>query len=193
MEVIPRRWQSSSRNSSILHVCGGDPMCCKLLTKNLWVFSTYVEVILPYAFAFATAFCILHVCGGDPSLFRLPRTYPEYSPRMWRWSLLSVLLCLAIGVFSTYVEVILLSAVVTLECPSILHVCGGDPYWSNKFSPWIVYSPRMWRWSLQTQFGLTLRQVFSTYVEVIPDNKRSESMSVGILHVCGGDPIKWQG
>ena len=34
------------------------------------------------------------------------------------------------------------------------------------------------------------KTVFSTYVEVIPDAGRHVFLAVGILHVCGGDPMQ---
>ena len=56
------------------------------------VFSTYVEVIPSEVFLSLTKACFLHVCGGDPKS-KINTTTKA-------------------GVFSTYVEVILLSPVV---------------------------------------------------------------------------------
>ena len=36
--------------------------------------------------------------------------------------------------------------------------------------------------------GLVLKDVFSTYVEVIPFDKQDVDPNLRILHVCGGDP-----
>ena len=66
-----------------------------------------MEVILKQAGLFPGTNSILHVCGGDPKVLALKDQNDEYSPRMWRWSLI-------LGV----------SAVVA---GGILHVCGGDP------------------------------------------------------------------
>ena len=72
--------------SSILHVCGGDPidLCfhinSMLYSPRMWrwswrlrkkqnqarVFSTYVEVILTNKQKSLYDYSILHVCGGDP-------------------------------------------------------------------------------------------------------------------------------
>ena len=51
----------------------------------------------------------------------------------------------------------------------ILHVCGGDPIICIR----------------ENQQYL----VFSTYVEVIPNDNRLENLEWCILHVCGGDPV----
>ena len=52
-----------------------------------------------------------------------------------------------------------------LKC--ILHVCGGDPQASIRMLYMELYSPRMWRWSLERQCYERFTRVFSTYVEVI--------------------------
>ena len=110
---------------------------------------------------------------------------------MWRWSRLRSKLNVCNCVFSTYVEVIPITPLRLKIGLSILHVCGGDPLVCVGGRNGYVYSPRMWRWSPAASALALWARVFSTYVEVIPDNKRSESMSVGILHVCGGDPSPW--
>ena len=70
---------------------------------------------------------ILHVCGGDPILNQKQGSIDVYSPRVWRWSYLFIGLISIFYVFSTCVEVILISAARTNVKVSILHVCGGDP------------------------------------------------------------------
>ena len=49
------------------------------------------------------------------------------------------------SVFSTYVEVILDSAVLDVGNSCFLHVCGGDPYDETKKRTIKEFSPRMWR------------------------------------------------
>ena len=70
----------------------------------------------------------------------------------------------------------------------ILHVCGGDPWVCPVPFMWILYSPRMWRWSWHVRLKVTVVLVFSTYVEVILKVAESDEKPTGILHVCGGDP-----
>ena len=111
---------------SILHVCGGDPIVVSWRTvwhqysPRMWrssqnwdwgdfdpqVFSTYVEVILNRPELLRESLSILHVCGGHPTITTLQNQVNEYSPRMWRSSYLEILRCIALCVFSTYVEVI---------------------------------------------------------------------------------------
>ena len=162
---------------------------CLLYSPHMWrwswvkfyvpdretVFSTYVEVILTMHQFLSLGLSILHVCGGDPNpKDKIPHEL-GYSPRMWRWSLKNALIVNDDEVFSTYVEVIpeLKSALAPIL--SILHVCGGDPSFNHrwKFSCW--YSPRMWRWSWSTLTSAGIFKVFSTYVEVIPIFKTSNS------------------
>ena len=71
-------------------------------------------------------------------------------------------------VFSTCVEVILNNSNVNVVEASILHVCGGDPKFSNPPQRCLLYSPRVWRWS---------------YIDCA-----IKVFEISILHVCGGDP-----
>ena len=93
------------------------------------------------------------------------------------------------SVFSTYVEVILLLEHQDEAIRRILHVCGGDPSLCSRLIDWILYSPRMWRWSYWCYFWKKPTFVFSTYVEVILVWSVPALIKVCILHVCGGDPI----
>ena len=70
----------------------------------------------------------------------------------------------------------------------ILHVCGGDPKIVIACWVGIAYSPRMWRWSWCPSWECRVQWVFSTYVEVIPQNVYDKQNNASILHVCGGDP-----
>ena len=108
---------------------------------------------------------------------------------MWRWSsALDVDDSLTI-VFSTYVEVIPRNWRWKNYWFSILHVCGGDPDLSACSIIFSSYSPRMWRWSSTTSHEDFKWAVFSTYVEVILKMEAAALSGVGILHVCGGDPV----
>ena len=51
----------------------------------------------------------------------------------------------AIGVFSTYVEVIPGFGIKEDAEHSVLHVCGGDPCLMCLHHPHLGCSPRMWR------------------------------------------------
>ena len=108
---------------------------------------------------------------------------------MWRWSRLWQQCFSWIWVFSTYVEVILNSFSFNDWIASILHVCGGDPSIACFNQLWIVYSPRMWRWSRTLKPIVTDYGVFSTYVEVILKGEITWQIQLCILHVCGGDPV----
>ena len=70
----------------------------------------------------------------------------------------------------------------------ILHVCGGDPGIPSSSAFWMMYSPRMWRWSWFRHQYRGIKNVFSTYVEVILILISWNDITLGILHVCGGDP-----
>ena len=127
VEVIPLQMYPLCNALGILHVCGGDPMFngqgnnAIQYSPRMWrwsyqyetswsvksVFSTYVEVILPLRYRVHSGYGILHVCGGDPLDPDQGADYSKYSPRMWRWSLHSLVEPSNSLVFSTYVEVIL--------------------------------------------------------------------------------------
>ena len=130
VEVILIPVSGSAYCSSILHVCGGDPLqdgksydqdmysprmwrwsCLRRTTSQYhWGFSTYVEVILMSEEINNAKLGILHVCGGDPRAAKTTRLHSKYSPRMWRWSYKCSNLASAVLVFSTYVEVILITS-----------------------------------------------------------------------------------
>ena len=109
---------------------------------------------------------------------------------MWRWSSTKCSAWFKLWVFSTYVEVI--PCIVFLKPVNcrILHVCGGDPTCPKDRGNFFEYSPRMWRWSLQMLIEEKEKSVFSTYVEVIPLFDVAQKYKIGILHVCGGDPVQ---
>ena len=86
---------------------------------------------------------------------------------MWRWSLCFYTRKGLIQVFSTYVEVILMSRVKESQISSFLHVCGGDPRCVFTKQRRTRFSPRMWRWSWILFSWIFCTVVFSTYVEVI--------------------------
>ena len=65
-------------------------------------------------------------------------------------------------------EVILADFLGKREDLGILHVCGGDPR--------------------PTLPCISTLEVFSTYVEVIPECAQCHLCEYCILHVCGGDP-----
>ena len=53
----------------------------------------------------------------------------------------------------------------------------------------LVYSPRMWRWSLTAWSPSWSGLVFSTSVEVILTAESGMHCGASILHVCGGHPF----
>ena len=132
---------------------------------------------------------ILHVCGGDPDENTHRVQYLKYSPRVWRWSLSSTSKSWHVWVFSTCVEVIPVLLVAEMFHVGILHVCGGDPNSRWLGYLWSWYSPRVWRWSRCYLSQRCFMLVFSTCVEVILIGRIQGFVHVGILHVCGGDPI----
>ena len=154
------------------------------------VFSTCVEVIPIRSNKTADILGILHVCGGDPCKISHNILISVYSPRVWRWSFHFACWLHNWKVFSTCVEVILGFTGRDAMKFSILHVCGGDPLPLLVSTIYLLYSPRVWRWSPAAGTGGILITVFSTCVEVIPLPVRGVSLRNSILHVCGGDPVK---
>ena len=146
VEVIPDTTQLLLMLTGFLHVCGGDPDGtansgeASAFSPRMWrwscdydsysptscVFSTYVEVILSGMYFWHVNRRFLHVCGGDPNMSIFHGTAILFSPRMWRWSWYWWYSAGGAGVFSTYVEVILLQNTSVPVRASFLHVCGGD-------------------------------------------------------------------
>ena len=154
----------------------------------LFVFSTYVEVILDSSGWLNASISFLHVCGGDPVNQPMCKRLDRFSPRMWRWSWEFWNQRGHYFVFSTYVEVIPLLPSLPSALLSFLHVCGGDPALTARIFFSAPFSPRMWRWSWRTRYKNEWAGVFSTYVEVIPVKILTIWMIQSFLHVCGGDP-----
>ena len=113
-------------------------------------------------------YCILHVCGGDPIRLSCLGCIGRYSPRVWRWSHGIDSWLNEAWVFSTCVEVILLTTPSLTLKSGILHVCGGDPVKHFAIHITKTYSPRVWRWSFTVEIFILHPSVFSTCVEVIP-------------------------
>ena len=135
--------------------------------SNEFVFSTHVEVILRNGKWLKRIEGILHTCGGDPYITLINFTIKEYSPHMWRWSYAVIFPLSFSGVFSTHVEVILMQTAGQPLEESILHTCGGDPFFACLTLCGVGYSPHMWRWSFIAVDQIELVIVFSTHVEVI--------------------------
>ena len=153
------------------------------------VFSTSVEVILGTWRSQCPARRILHECGGDPLVDQCGKSSVWYSPRVWRWSLGSILPTASATVFSTSVEVILYHFLSLIDQSGILHECGGDPTPEGDLVEDIQYSPRVWRWSYLRFLIKSNDSVFSTSVEVIPLFAAFFARLFRILHECGGDPL----
>ena len=178
----------------ILHVCGGDPYDHVIISNNseysprMWrwssilsfcqlestLFSTYVDLFSVRWYFIGCVSCILHVCGGDPTKTTVVFKSCLYSPRMWRWSSQFYVSYTKKSVFSTYVEVILSLAQITLTTNSILHVCGGDPDGGPVGMQAVAYSPHMWRWSSLRPWPGKSLNVFSTHVESVTVLERTD-------------------
>ena len=152
------------------------------------MFSTYVEMILWFNCNPSGPFRVLHVCGDDPHISSFYSLTLRCSPRMWRWSQISIKVIALPWVFSTYVEMILAITLRILFQLSVLHVCGDDPRQVGLQTVQRSCSPRMWRWSYIFVVVYFLPIVFSTYVEMILKTYTNEGMTVCVLHVCGDDP-----
>ena len=104
VEVIPHNFRRWTHKCCVLHVCGGDPhlgirdadslkcsprmwrwsLPLQQCSKQMLVFSTYVEVILREMLKRFLKLCVLHVCGGDPFSVATCIAFEWCSPRMWK-------------------------------------------------------------------------------------------------------------
>ena len=105
--VILTYRSSCKKQTSVPHVCGGDPICCSCFSTRfmcspcMWgwshvqawktlkhlVFPMYVGVILFCHNLTVVESCVPHVCGGDPDLQAQEVKEVMCSPCMWGgWS-----------------------------------------------------------------------------------------------------------
>ena len=127
VEMILSQIKPDSFVKRDLHVCGDDPNLKEDFEENEPVISTYVEMILITRNFCHLNLCDLHVCGDDPMDTIRSTRRKKWSPRMWRWSYLALLVLLLPLVISTYVEMILNVSAMGVYRDCDLHVCGDDP------------------------------------------------------------------
>ena len=107
---------------------------------------------------------------------------------MWRWSYIRYRAKWWKLVISTYVEMIPHYISPIYKTVGDLHVCGDDPKQIDKLNLAVLWSPRMWRWSLSKIGSKLSKAVISTYVEMILSNRLRNFWQASDLHVCGDDP-----
>ena len=161
-------------------------MVIRLLVSSLPVFSTHVEVFLLWTIILFLRLGFLHARGGV-SLEALNSTIAEkFSPRTWRCFQPEDGRNLQVHVFSTHVEVFPKCTIFETKQNRFLHARGGV----STVLLWVLclswFSPRTWR--CFRCYGLCegLYQVFSTHVEVFPEDKKFLTSKVSFLHARGG-------
>ena len=130
------------------------------------VFSTHVEVFPGSEKATSTKSGFLHARGGVscPQL-RMYMTI-VFSPRTWRCFSRESKSSSCSSVFSTHVEVFLVTAKVGREGVCFLHARGGVSYIGKICKLHFPFSPRTWRCFLKSTATNGQGTVFSTHVEV---------------------------
>ena len=132
------------------------------------VFSTSVEVF-PTRTHTSTMFAsLLHVRGGVSTVGGGARLDCQSSPRPWRCFQAPKRPNRAAGVFSTSVEVFLLTSVPIHVLSRLLHVRGGVSIELGTSLNPPLSSPRPWRCFYRTRVCRRSGDVFSTSVEVFP-------------------------
>ena len=150
------------------------------------IFSTYVEVFPEHDREMRKLLHFLHVCGGVSSLTQICFLPALFSPRMWRCFPVATASKPAVYIFSTYVEVFLLVISQLTIFVNFLHVCGGVSPPVERVVAVTEFSPRMWRCFHHFDRRGGHGKIFSTYVEVFPENGFTSIMKKYFLHVCGG-------
>ena len=150
------------------------------------VFSTYVEVFPSYGYSETTSRSFLHIRGGVSDDIYDWVIDDMFSPHTWRCFIPGVHRSGCRGVFSTYVEVFpkRFAAFLTIFC--FLHIRGGVSFRRHGNKVFIKFSPHTWRCFLRVKNELATTQVFSTYVEVFHNSRRSPPVHSSFLHIRGG-------
>ena len=108
-----------------------------------------------------------------------------FSPRMWRCFLLHRSCQEQECVFSTHVEMFLDARLQPHVRFSFLHACGDvSPVFAVAFNN-ETFSPRMWRCFYDCAALPAERKVFSTHVEMCPQNRLMRLQNLRFLHACG--------
>ena len=110
----------------------------------------------------------------------------RFSPRTWRCFRTCIRRFVTEAVFSTHVEVFPQTGRLKKYRMSFLHARGGVSCPNSPVGPLSPFSPRTWRCFLLQLFTQSVRQVFSTHVEVFLRCYHSDSGISGFLHARGG-------
>ena len=104
---------------------------------------------------------------------------------MWRCFQDNRIRCRRCQVFSTHVEMFLLSLVLLIIFKGFLHACG-DVSGCIDTIDWVAeFSPRMWRCFQLNLSDFPTHWVFSTHVEMFRFPAASKDEGARFLHACG--------
>ena len=149
------------------------------------VFSTHVEMFPKSSRQTKRRSGFLHACGDVSQQHHHPERQREFSPRMWRCFLCRRIYSEKVIVFSTHVEMFLIQAVILSMLVCFLHACGDVSIRLEALCLLLQFSPRMWRcFLLQRRQGGPC-DVFSTHVEMFPQNRLMRLQNLRFLHACG--------
>ena len=183
------------------HVCGGYPYL--FLQQDYWddfsprmwglsyrnlkkrlrygLFPTYVGVILSPDNIYSLHLTFPHVCGGYPLIDNEGDAVHFFSPRMWGLSVYKRFTQAIYRLFPTYVGVILYHEPGLGHVDSFPHVCGGYPENIKQQNFCLVFSPRMWGLSFLNRGRMNKKELFPTYVGVVPKFFRQNIDAINIL------------
>ena len=206
MEVFLQRLLPERGRFSFLHIRGGVSALGRLITSDgrfsphTWrcfllrndqpnpvqVFSTYVEVFPSPLWTLLSQTCFLHIRGGVSCYIAKRCILYKFSPHTWRCFQDAQGAADEAEVFSTYVEVFPICRLRTLNRLSFLHIRGGVSVVPVVLPVVSRFSPHTWRCFLQMLINPNQLEVFSTYVEVFPQQKLLLRDESGFLHIRGG-------
>ena len=129
---------------------------------------------------------LLHARGGVSAIQRETKIFNQSSPRSWRCFQNAVTISQVINVFSTLVEVFPQVCVSAMLRGRLLHARGGVSKPLRLYCAPLASSPRSWRCFFNRQPTHAVRHVFSTLVEVFPDQQPCAVLPVRLLHARGG-------
>ena len=173
-EFSPRMWGWSGHRNA------------PLLRRN--VFPTHVGMVRFHPPVLVLRRCFPHACGDGPNSGLPARHINQFSPRMWGWSVMTVYIEYANGVFPTHVGMVRATRLPGGLVRGFPHACGDGPHLCSNVSARNWFSPRMWGWSVRCTSYLRAPAVFPTHVGMVRTRCPSSVCAWRFPHACGDGP-----
>src|SRR5208282_4478612 len=129
-----------------------------------------------------------HACGDGPLTEIAKAKVPEFSPRVWGWSVAVALTVITGTVLPTRVGMVrrwMLSGLLYFRSP---HACGDGPPSESRDWPVGLFSPRVWGWSGTYPGWILGVHVLPTRVGMVRNTAAMPMRTWRSPHACGDGP-----